>query len=180
MATSGESIEIAAIRPRTVTVRSGEQVWQLRDQVPSETLLQVFDLYALDEQMRALGTPTDLAGAQALRELYEALFARTTEILTDIWRCTYPEATADEVKAAIPAYADRRRIVEGFFGLQWSGSSAPSSASSNGASASQTPTPPTTTTNSAAQETTTTLRETTGPNRATRRATARAANRSTS
>ena len=163
---TGEVIDLEAIRPRTVTVRAhvegeGERVWRLSDQVPTELLLRVFDLYILDQRIRDAKVKTIEEG-EAIKALWQERFELTTAIVGDIFRCSYPETTDADVRRWLPVYADRRRIAEAFFSLPGATSSASSSDSPSAANGNA-PTP-----------TTSLTTQTTTPNRATRRSQSRA------
>lgn len=170
---TGEVIDLEAIRPRTVTVRAnvegeGERVWRLSDQVPTELLLRVFDLYILDQRIAEAGTSIKTAeDGAAMRSLWQERFDLATAIVGDIFRCSYPETTDADVRRWLPVYADRRRIAEAFFSLPGATSSGSSSDSPSGANGSA-PTPTTSPTRMNGTTTTTT------GNRAMRRSQSRA------
>jgi hypothetical protein len=102
-----------------------ERVWKLRADVPASVLLDVFDLFALDEGLDQITT------AAEMRTRFEARMAMTASICLRIFQHTYPTFTAAELGGML-TYTQQREVIMLFFSLL----GVPLSALSGGPSAS--------------------------------------------
>lgn len=169
----------------TASEEHGGKTYRLRDTLPTELMLRVYDLLALDARVTlageglslgALTEPTEesVTGAETIIGEVMALAIEKRdlvgEIALDLFRQTLPEMTAETLDAAFTR-DEQRAIVMDFFFRRLSSSSAPTSGTSE-ALAEENPAPTTGTTRQRAAQPATArtpraIRAV--PNRATRR-----------
>ena len=131
--------------------------WELRDDIPTETMIGLLELF--QEGVAEVPADNTVALFRAQDRLY-------TEVLTEMFRHTYPETTAEDLRRWF-TFEQRQRIADDFFAHHWSRSRLPSSDSAASATRSaRSGTKPT--------ATVTAMNGAATPNRATRRAAARA------
>lgn len=116
---------------------SGERVprtWSLRDDVPVEVMLRVFDLMELAQEQQSRERPNAdaapeelLAAMRTERAAFRQLIDLTVDTLLDIWRHSYPEMTAEQLRAYFN-HEERMGLVRLFFTRRLVASSNPSSA----------------------------------------------------
>ncbi len=123
------------------------RTWDLRDDIPVETLFRVFRMRtrALQEQQAQQQQRAGMAEADYTPEMVEAQFAavergieEVADILLAIFQHSYPETTSDELHAWF-SHEERLRLVNLFFTRRWSALQALSSDSTDDSTPSPTP-----------------------------------------